>query len=60
MHIPTYSTSLYKSASLSVSLFVCSLTSPKRRTQVSEILRDDSSWDLEGFRLKNIQIRKNR
>ena len=39
-----------------VCLFVCSLTPPKRRTQRAEILRDDSSWDEEGFRLKNIRL----
>ena len=26
--------------------------------QRAEILRDDSPWDLEGFRLKNIWIRR--
>ena len=50
--------SLYKSASLSVSLSVCSLTPPKRRgkPQRAEIFRDDSPWYGEGFKLKNIQI----
>ena len=50
-----------KSASLSVSLFVCLFVpyllqnvEPKR----AEILRDDSPWDKEGFRLKNIRIRR--
>ena len=50
--------SFYKSACLSVSdwvcLFVCSLTSPKRWTPA----RDDFPWDKEGFRLKNIWIRR--
>ena len=48
--------SLYKSASLSVSELVCvcvCLFPPKRRN-----FEDDSPWDLEGFRLKNIQIRQ--
>ena len=44
--------------SLSVCLFVCSLTPPKQRTEQAEILRDDSPWDEEGFRLKNIWIRR--
>ena len=40
-------------------LFGCFLNSsesanPKR----AEILRDDSPWDEEGFRLKNIRIRR--
>ena len=48
--------SLYQSTSLSVRvcLFVCSLTPPKRQPQRAEISRDDSPWDWEGFRLKNI------
>ena len=52
--------SLYKSASLSVSLFVCSLTPPKRRgePQRAEILKNDFPWDGEGFKLKNIRIRR--
>ena len=39
-------------------MFVCSLTPPKRQPQRTEILRDDSPLDKEGFRLKNIQIRR--
>ena len=42
---------------LSVYLFGCSLTLPKRRNPASRILRDDSPWDWEGFRLKNNRIR---
>ena len=45
----------------SVSEFVCvlcSLSPPKRQIPRPEILRDDSPWDWEGFRLKNIRIRR--
>ena len=38
-----------------VCMFVCSITPPKRG---AEILRDDSPWDWEGFRLKNTWIRR--
>ena len=37
---------------------VCSLTPPKSEPQRAEILKDDSPWDWEGFRLKNIWIRR--
>ena len=55
--------SLYQSTSLSVSewvtLFGCSLTQLQNgEPQRPEILRDDSPWYGEGFRLKNIQIRR--
>ena len=41
-------------------LFGCSLTPPKRRgePQRPKTLMDDSPWDGEGFRLKNIRIRR--
>ena len=46
---------------MSVSLSVC-LFVPKRlcngEPQRAEILKDDSPWDEESFRLKNIQIRR--
>ena len=44
----------HQSVSEFVCLFGCSLTPPKRRgePQRSEILGDDSLWDMEGFRLK--------
>ena len=38
-------------------LFICSLTPPKRRTPARwNFFRDDSPWDAECFRLKNIRI----
>ena len=52
-------TSLYKSASLSVSEFAC-LDVPQLlrndEPQRPEILRDDFPWNWEGFRLKDIRI----
>ena len=42
--------------SLSVGLDVPQLLS-NGKPQQAEILRDDSPWDKEGFRLKNIRIR---
>ena len=56
--------SLYKSTSLSVSewvcLFVCLFPNSSETANPSELkfLRDDSPWDWEGFRLKNIRIRR--
>ena len=51
----------HKSTSLSVSesvfLFVPLLLG-NGETQRAEILRDDSPWYGEGFRLKNIRIRR--
>ena len=41
--------------SLSICLFVHSETTQKQRTP--KILRDDSPWGEDGFRLKNIWIR---
>ena len=43
--------------SLTVCLFVPSLLR-NGEPQRAEILRDDSPWDEEGFRLKNIRIRQ--
>ena len=42
-----------------VCVFGCSLTTPKRRTPATwNFERNDSPWDREGFRLKNIRIRR--
>ena len=61
MHINHMYVSLYKSTSLSVSESVC-LDVPKLlrngESQQAEILRDDSSWKREGFKLKNIRIHR--
>ena len=53
--------SLYQSTSLSVSELVCLFVPKLLRNgepQPAENLRDDSPWDGEGFRLKNIRIRR--
>ena len=41
-----------------MSLFGCSLILQNGEPQQAEILRDDFPWDGEGFRLKNIRIRR--
>ena len=41
-----------------VCVFGCSLTLPKRRTPASWNFEGWFSWDWEGFRLKNIWIRR--
>ena len=54
-------TSHYQSTSLSVSESVCldvPLLLRNGEPQRAEILRDDSPWDWEGFRLKNIWIHR--
>ena len=48
--------SLYKSTCMSVSLSVCLFPNSSETAKPSE-LRDDSPWDKEGFKLKNIRIR---
>ena len=40
-----------------MSLSVCLFPNSSETTE-TEILRDDSQWDMEGFRLKNIRIRR--
>ena len=56
--------SLYQSTSLSVSefvcVFVCSLPLWNDEPQRAEILRDDPSWNWEGFRLKKHPDSSNR
>ena len=42
----------------SVCLFVCSIPLQNGEPQRAEILRDESPWDKDGFRLKNIRIRR--
>ena len=46
------------SVCLFVCLYVCSLTPPKLKPERVEILRVDSPWDEECFKLKNIRIRQ--
>ena len=41
-----------------MSLFGCSLILQNGEPQQAEILRDHSPWNGEGFRLKNIRIRR--
>ena len=36
--------------------WVCPLTPPKRWTPMSSNLRDNSPWNADGFRLKNISL----
>ena len=53
-----FNLSLYKSASLSVSLSVCLFVPRNGKPRRAEILEDDSPWYGEGFRLENIRIRR--
>ena len=53
--------SLYQSTSLSVCLFVClfpNFSETANTIQQAETFRDDSPWDWEGFRLKQLRIRR--
>ena len=51
-------TSIIKSNIMSVSVFLFPNSFQTTKPDELQILRDDSPWDWEGFRLKNIWIRR--